>query len=117
MTSKIVLIADDNRDAADTLGLVLGLSGHTLHLAYDGREALDIAARERPDVAVLDIGMPEMDGYEVARHIREAPWGTRMLLIALTGWDADAGPRPGRAVFDHRLVKPVNPTVLAQLID
>jgi CheY-like chemotaxis protein len=117
MTSKLVLIADDNCDAADTLGLVLGLSGHRLLVAYDGLAALELAERERPTVAVLDIGMPVLDGYQVAERIRQADWGQDMLLIALTGWAADDGHPGGATLFDHHLVKPVDPLVLEQLID
>ncbi|WP_422017959.1 response regulator [Roseateles sp.] len=117
MTGRVVLIADDNPDAADTLGMVLEMSGHTVLVAYGGRQALETAQRERPGVVVLDIGMPEMDGYQVAERIRAEPWGADVLLIALTGWDPETGRRNSHTVgFDHHLVKPVDPAVLERLL-
>lgn len=118
MKPKVVLIADDNRDAAETLGMVLSLSGFEILLAFDGRQALDTAERERPDAVVLDIGMPEMNGYQVAQAIRSRDWGTDLLLIALTGWglDGDQAKTSSAAGFNHHLVKPVDPDVLEKLL-
>lgn len=117
MTGKVVLIADDNRDAADTLAMVLGMSGYTVVVAYDGRQALEMAERENPAVVVLDIGMPELNGHQVAERIRQAPWGAGMKLIALTGWDAESVKRDGGdSSFDHHLVKPVDPDTLERLL-
>jgi signal transduction histidine kinase len=83
-----VLVADDNRDALDSLAILLECNGHEVCKATDGAEALDLAATWRPELALLDIGMPAMDGYEVARHIRSQPWGRSMVLVALSGWGA-----------------------------
>ena len=118
MKSKVVLIADDNRDAAETLGLVLGLSGYQVLLAYDGRQALEVAERERPGAVVLDIGMPGLNGYQVAQAIRGQPWGANVLLIALTGWGlvGEQQKESDEAGFDHHLVKPVDPDVLEKLL-
>ena len=112
-----VLIADDNRDAADSLALLLQMSGYELHVCHGGREALALARRERPDALVLDIGMPGMTGYEVARHIREEDWGGEALLIAVTGWGQQEDRERSRAAgFDHHLTKPVDPDVLQGLL-
>lgn len=112
-----VLVVDDNVDAAKTLGMLLKIAGHTVHLAHDGPDALKSAELNKPDVALLDIGLPTMNGYDVARAIREQSWGTNMTLIATTGWgmqedkqhSADAG-------FDRHLVKPVDPQLLLQML-
>ncbi|HET9108066.1 MAG TPA: ATP-binding protein [Steroidobacteraceae bacterium] len=112
-----VLIADDNRDAADSLALLLQMAGYRLHVCHSGREALALAQRERPDVLVLDIGMPGMSGYELARHIRRESWGARALLVAVTGWgQREDRERSREAGFDHHLTKPVDPEVLQTLI-
>jgi signal transduction histidine kinase len=112
-----VLIADDNHDAAETLALLLRLFRHEVYVAGDGPAALELAERVRPDVAVLDIGMPGLTGYKVAERIRSEPWGRAMLLIAVTGWgqqsDKDKAQRAG---FDHHLTKPVDPSELEQLL-
>jgi two-component system CheB/CheR fusion protein len=112
-----VLIADDNRDGAETLALYLGLSGHNLALAHNGAEALEVASRLRPDVAVIDIGMPVLDGYEVAKRIRREAWGANLNLIAVTGWGQDDDKRAAYAAgFDHHLTKPVDPEHLERLL-
>jgi PAS domain S-box-containing protein len=104
-----VLIADDNRDSALSLGMVLEMSGHIVHVAHTGREALTIGAREKPDACILDIGMPELNGYETARHIRREVWGTHALLIAVTGWgQSDDKDKARDAGFDRHFTKPVN---------
>lgn len=103
-----VLVADDNRDAADSLRAVLRLGGHDVCVAYSGEEALALGATHQPEVAILDIGMPDMDGYETARRVREAPWGRDALLVALTGWGQEADKRRARAAgFDLHYTKPV----------
>jgi two-component system CheB/CheR fusion protein len=108
-----VLIADDNRDGAETLGMLLELSGHEVHLAHSGAKALEIAEQVHPEVAVLDIGMPELSGYDVAKQIRAKPWGTPMILIALTGWGQENDKRLAEAAgFDHHCTKPVDPDEL-----
>jgi two-component system CheB/CheR fusion protein len=105
-----VLIADDNRDGAESLGMLLNLSGHEVFLAHSGKEALSVAKEQRPDVAVLDIGMPDLSGYEVAQRIRLEPWGEQITLIALTGWGQENDKRRARAAgFDHHCTKPVDP--------
>jgi CheY-like chemotaxis protein len=108
-----VLIADDNRDGAETLGMVLELSGHEGHLAHSGAKAWEIADEVRPDVAVLDIGMSELNGYDVAKQIRGKPWGAHIILIALTGWGQENDKRLAKAAgFDHHCTKPVDPDEL-----
>ncbi len=112
-----VLIADDNRDAADSLAILLRGDGHEIRKAYDGAAALETAQEFRPDVALLDIGMPGLDGYEVAQRIREEPWGQGVTLVALTGWgQAQDKERAMAAGFDHHVTKPVEPERLQALL-
>jgi signal transduction histidine kinase/ActR/RegA family two-component response regulator len=112
-----VLIADDNRDAADSLSLLLELSGHEVRVAHLGQTALSLAQTFRPDVVFLDIGMPDLSGYEVARALRQEAWATSLQLIALTGWGQEEDRRRAlEAGFDHHLTKPVNPDLLQRLI-
>ena len=112
-----LLVADDNADSADSLAHVLLLEGHEVHVARDGEQALEIAARICPDAAVLDIGMPRLTGYEVARRIREQVWGRGMVLAALTGWGQQQDrERALGAGFDLHLVKPVEAATLASLL-
>jgi signal transduction histidine kinase len=112
-----ILLADDNRDALDSLATLLQCDGHEVHTAGDGAEALEVAAQCRPDVVLLDIGMPKLDGYEVARRIRAEPWGKATVLIALTGWGQDEDRRRSREVgFDSHLVKPLDPDALSNLL-
>jgi CheY-like chemotaxis protein len=115
--SRRVLIADDNEDAAVSLGMVLRASGHEVRTARDGLEAVEEAARFLPEVLVLDLGMPRLNGYEAARRIRQQEWGKEMLLIALTGWgqQEDRG-RSQQAGFDAHLVKPADPVALQALL-
>ncbi len=108
-----ILVVDDNEDAAETLSMLLAFEGHTTRLAHDGESALAVAAEFRPDTVFLDIGMPGMNGYEAARHLRDAH-GASMRIIALTGWGAEEDRRLAHeAGFDHHLVKPLDPTMLA----
>jgi CheY-like chemotaxis protein/two-component sensor histidine kinase len=112
-----ILLADDNRDALDSLATLLQCDGHEVHTAGDGAEALEVAEQCRPDVVLLDIGMPKLDGYEVARRIRAEPWGKAAVLIALTGWGQDEDRRRSREVgFDSHLVKPLDPDALSSLL-
>jgi signal transduction histidine kinase len=112
-----ILVVDDNRDAADSLAMLLQLGGHDIEIAYDGLQAVRAAEVFRPDVVLLDIGLPGMNGYEAARHIREQPWGKDMVLIALTGWGQDEDKRRAtEAGFDHHLTKPVEPATLEELL-
>jgi CheY-like chemotaxis protein/two-component sensor histidine kinase len=111
-----VLVADDNRDAADSLQRVLAHYGHEVRVAYDGASALRIGAQFRPRVAVLDIAMPGTDGYEVARAIRTQQ-GKEVTLVALTGWGQEGDrKRAMESGFDYHLVKPVDPDALNQLL-
>jgi CheY-like chemotaxis protein len=114
--SRRILIADDNQDAAEALGMLLKIAGHEAHLAHDGTTALDLAERLKPDVVVLDIGMPALNGYQVAERIRAAAWGRRMVLIAVTGWGQESDKRKAQtAGFDHHLTKPMDPAELELL--
>ena len=115
--ARRVLIVDDNADGAESLAMLLQIHGHETHHAYDGLEAVNAAERLRPDAALLDIGLPGVNGYEACRRIREQPWGKDMLLIALTGWGNDEDrQRSHEAGFDAHLVKPVNYDVLLKLL-
>jgi signal transduction histidine kinase len=113
-----ILIADDNRDAADSLAFVLRRVGHEVRTAYDGEEALDMASSFRPELALLDIGMPRLNGYDTAQRIRKETYGREMLIVALTGWGQHDDVRKSElAGFDHHLVKPVDPAVLGRLLE
>jgi len=117
VSNKRILVADDNRDAAESLAIILRLEGHEVELAHDGHSALHSFATLRPDVALLDIGMPKASGYEVARRIRETPAGAGVLLIAITGWAHDTDKAESRAAgFDHHLTKPIEPEALFVLL-
>ncbi len=112
-----ILIADDNNDALESLATLLQLSGHEVYTATNGGTALQCAERQRPEVALLDIGMPILDGYEVAKRIRQQPWGQRITLVALTGWGQDSDRRRSReAGFDSHLVKPLDLETLTDLL-
>jgi len=112
-----ILVADDNADALETLATVLELGGHEVFSAANGSLALESAERHLPEVALLDIGMPLLDGYEVARRIRAQAWGKRITLVALTGWGQDSDRRRSQeAGFDSHLVKPLDLEKLTQLL-
>lgn len=114
--SRRVLIADDNRDGAESLGLLLELAGHEVYTANSGREALVVAAKTKPEICILDIGMPGLSGYEVAKQIRHEAWGKEITLIAVTGWGQDNDKRLAFASgFDHHFTKPVDPERLAEV--
>jgi PAS domain S-box-containing protein len=116
-TNKRILLADDNRDAAESLAIILRLEGHEVELAHDGAAALALFEARKPDVALLDIGMPKSNGYEVARQIRSVPEGRDILLIAITGWAQDSDKAQSRAAgFDHHLTKPIEPDALIGLL-
>ena len=103
-----ILVVDDNRDAAISLAQLLTIMGNETQTAYDGLEALEVAAAFRPDVTLLDIGMPKMNGYEVCRRIRQQAWGKNMVVYALTGWGQEEDQQRSLAAgFDAHLVKPV----------
>jgi CheY-like chemotaxis protein/two-component sensor histidine kinase len=114
-----VLVVDDNRDAAESLSLILRFMGFEVSTAFTGAEALEMGARERPHAAIIDIGMPGMSGHEVARRMRREAWGRHAVLVALTGWGQEQDKQAARAAgFDDHLTKPVDPdqveTVLNQ---
>jgi PAS domain S-box-containing protein len=112
-----ILVIDDNQDAAQTLGLVLEMSGHEVHLAYDGEQAVAKARDLKPQIALVDIGLPKLNGYGVAECIRAEPWGEKMVLIALTGWGQDEDKRRAVAAgFNFHLIKPVDPDQVDELI-
>ena len=112
-----ILIADDNRDSADSLAMLLGLQGHDVRVAYGGQQSLEVAAEFMPEIAFLDIGMPGIDGYELARRLRQMPFTDRPILIAVTGWGRSEDKRLARdAGFDHHVTKPLEPDTLSTLL-
>lgn len=112
-----VLVVDDNQDSADSLAMLLRLSGHDVRTAHEGQEAVTAAGTFEPDLALLDLGMPTMTGYEVARRIRQQHGGGDIVLIALTGWGQEEYRRRSKeAGFDHHLTKPVEVEVLQQIL-
>ena len=112
-----ILVADDNEDAAATLAMILEILGHDVRTANDGAAAVTAAAAFRPEVVLLDIGMPKLNGYEACVRIRAEPWATAITFIALTGWgQAEDRRRSCEAGFDHHLVKPVDPAALVKLL-
>ena len=116
-TMKRVLVVDDNADSAESLSLLLELMGHTVRTAHDGEEALEQAEAFRPELVLMDIGMPRMDGYEAARRLRQLPWAEGVVIVALTGWGQDEDKRRSEeAGFDQHLIKPVDPTALEALL-
>jgi CheY-like chemotaxis protein len=116
-TPRRVLVADDNVDAAESLCMLLQIAGHEVRCAHDGVESVRVAEQFRPEVVLLDIGMPRLNGYGAARQIRALPDGPSMLLIALTGWGQDEDKRLALdAGFDRHLTKPVEPEALMALV-
>ncbi len=112
-----LLIVDDNRDAADTLAVLLHMLGNETRVVYDGEAAVALAEEYRPDFVLLDIGLPKLDGYGVARRIRQQPWGRETVLIATTGWGQASDREAARdAGFDHHLVKPVDPDAVSAIL-
>jgi CheY-like chemotaxis protein len=109
-SDRRVLVADDNRDAADSLARLLEVGGYRVAVAYSGDEAVRIARREKPQAMILDIGMPGLTGYEVARLIRSEPWAAGVHLIAVTGWGQAVDKAQAHdAGFDRHLTKPFDP--------
>jgi CheY-like chemotaxis protein len=112
-----VLVVDDNRDAATSLAMMLQIMGHDAQTAFDGLQALEIAAEHQPELVLLDIGMPGLNGYETALRIRQQPWGREAVIAALTGWGQDTDRRKSQeAGFDHHMTKPLAPEALKQLL-
>ena len=112
-----VLIADDNRDGAESLAILLRVEGHDVSVVHDGAAALVALERLQPQVALLDIGMPGLTGYEVARRVRQSGFGRSMLLVAITGWGQDTDKvRAVEAGFDHHFTKPIEPDWITALL-
>jgi len=112
------LVVDDNADSANSLAMLLKLSGHEAVTAHDGVEALEAAERFRPEVVFLDIGMPRLNGYDAARRIRQEAWGRGMMLVAMTGWGKEEDRRKSRdAGFDAHMVKPADLDELMRLME
>jgi PAS domain S-box-containing protein len=112
-----ILIVDDNRDSADSLAMLMEITGNKTYLAHDGVEAIKAVEKYRPEVVLLDIGLPELDGYEVCRRVRAQPWGKDIIVIALTGWGQDEDRRKSEeAGFNGHLVKPVDYDKLLDLL-
>ena len=112
-----ILIVDDNRDAVASLGLLLTSMGYEVGTATDGLEAIEVAVAFQPQVVLLDIGLPKLNGYAVAERLGQQPRGKEMLLVAMTGWGQEQDRRRSlQAGFDHHLVKPVDPAALEKLL-
>ncbi|MGH7173665.1 MAG: response regulator, partial [Gemmataceae bacterium] len=106
-----------NHDAASSLAMLLQMTGNETHMAHDGLEAVDAAEKLRPDVILLDIGLPSLNGYDVCRRIREQPWGKNVIVVALTGWGQEEDRRKSdEAGFNGHMVKPVNYAALMKML-
>lgn len=117
VTGRRILVVDDNHDSAESLAMLLKSTGNETHTAYDGHAAVEAAATLRPDIVLLDIGLPKLNGYDAARRIREQPWGKGLLLVALTGWGQEHDRQMSKdAGFDDHLVKPVEYASLEKLL-
>jgi len=112
-----ILIVDDNKDSADSLAMLLEITGNKTYMAHDGVEAVEAIEKHRPEIVLLDIGLPKLDGHEVCRRVREQPWGKDIVVIALTGWGQDDDRRKSEeAGFNGHLVKPVDYEKLLELL-
>jgi CheY-like chemotaxis protein len=112
-----ILVVDDNHDSALSLAMLLSIMGHDTRTAHDGESALSMAESFLPDVVLLDIGLPKLNGYEVAQRIRETGWGASMFLIAVTGWGQDEDrERSSEVGLNVHMVKPVEPAALEKLL-
>jgi len=112
-----ILIVDDNRDAADSLAMLMEITGNTTYVAHDGIEAIEEIEKHRPEVVLLDIGLPGLTGHEVCRRVRQQPWGKNIVMIALTGWGQEDDRRKSEeAGFNGHLVKPVDYDKLLELL-
>ncbi len=116
--ARRVLVVDDNRDSVETLSMLLKIKGHDARMASDGEEALTVADDYQPHVIVLDLSLPGMDGYEVARRLRERPYGAGVVLAALTGWSGrEVRTKAAQAGFDFHLLKPVEWSELEKVLE
>lgn len=116
-SQRRIVIVDDNKDSADSLAMLLEITGNHTFMAHDGVEAIEVIERQRPDVVLLDIGLPRLNGHEVCRHVREQPWGKDIIVIALTGWGQEGDRRKSEeAGFNGHLVKPVDYDKLLELL-
>ena len=112
-----ILVVDDNHDSALSLAMMLSIMGHDTRTAHDGESAVEAAESFLPEVVLLDIGLPKLNGYEVAQRIREQPWGSSMFLIAVTGWGQEEDrQRSSEVGLNVHMVKPVEPAVLEKLL-
>lgn len=112
-----ILVVDDNHDSALSLAMMLSIMGHETRTAHDGESALATAESFRPEVVLLDIGLPKLNGYEVAQRIREHAWGASMFLIAVTGWGQEEDrQRSSEVGLNVHMVKPVEPSALEKLL-
>ena len=112
-----ILVVDDNHDSALSLAMILSIMGHETRTAHDGEMAVVTAESFLPDIVLLDIGLPKLNGYEVAQRIREQPWGASMFLIAVTGWGQDEDrQRSSEVGLNAHMVKPVEVSVLEKLL-
>ena len=113
-----ILIVDDNKDSADSLAMLLEITGNRTYMAHDGIEAIEAIEKHRPELVLLDIGLPRLDGHEVCRHVRQQPWGKDIVIIALTGWGQEEDRRKSEeAGFNGHLVKPVDYDKLLELLN
>ena len=113
-----ILVVDDNHDSALSLAMMLSIMGHETRTAHDGESAVETAESFLPDVVLLDIGLPKLNGYEVAQRIREKSWGASMFLIAVTGWGQEEDrQRSSEVGLNVHMVKPVEPAALEKLLD
>ena len=112
-----ILVVDDNHDSALSMAMMLSIMGHDTRTAHDGESAVATAETFLPDVVLLDIGLPKLNGYEVAQRIREKAWGESMYLIAVTGWGQDEDRQRSTEVgLNQHMVKPVEPAALEKLL-
>jgi CheY-like chemotaxis protein/two-component sensor histidine kinase len=113
-----ILVVDDNHDSLESLSRMVALLGHEVRQAHDGLEALEVGRTFQPDIVLMDLGMPKLNGFDAARRMRQEPWGRTVSLVATTGWGQDEDRRrSGEAGFDHHLVKPIAMTALREVLD
>jgi CheY-like chemotaxis protein len=116
--AKRILVVDDNPDCADSLALLLQVLGHEVKIARDGFEAVAVAERYRPEIVLLDLGLPKLNGFGACRRLREYPWGQEIVIFALTGWARESDRRETQeAGFDGHLVKPVEKADLLHALE